>query len=82
MRAVHADDRELDTALVCLGILPPVELADIRAWLSLTGIELHARTNSVGHRVIEIAIGRRTVARIHPDGNVVANGQAPLLNTA
>jgi hypothetical protein len=70
-RAAFADDRELDSALVGLGVLPPVDLEEIRGWLKVSGIDLVAGTNADGHRVIAIMIGQGTVARVHPDGRVV-----------
>jgi hypothetical protein len=82
LRAAHDCDRELDTALVALGVLPPLDLSEIRSWLSLPGVELAARANRDGHRVIDVAFGERTVARIHHDGRVVAGDQALLLATA
>lgn len=82
MLAARDDDRELDTALVSLGVLPPLDLADIRAWLSLPDIDVRAGANRDGHRVLDVAIGNRVVARIHHDGCVVPGGQALLLATA
>ena len=63
-------DRELDMALVRLGVLPPLDLSEIRSWLTLDGVGLRARTNADGHRVIEVVIERRTLADIQPDGSV------------
>lgn len=81
-RAAHRSDRELDTALLALGVLPPLDLGEIRGWLGLPGVELVAGANHDGHRVISVAFGKRTVARIHHDGRVVPDGQATLLATA
>ena len=64
-------DRELDTALVRLGILPPLDLATIRSWLTIEGIRLDPGVNRDGHRVLGVVLGGRTVARIHQDGTVV-----------
>ncbi|MCB0965845.1 MAG: hypothetical protein R2705_24330 [Ilumatobacteraceae bacterium] len=63
-------DRELDMALVRLGILPPLDLSVIRSWLTLDGVGTRARTNADGHRVIDVLIERRVVASIQPDGSV------------
>jgi hypothetical protein len=82
MVAAHDDDLELDTALVRLGVLPPLDLSAIRSWLTLADIEIHATANCDGHRVITVGFGHRTVAAIHHDGHVVASGQGPLLKSA
>lgn len=71
-------DRELDMALVRLGVLPPLDLSIIRSWLTLDEVGVRARTNGDGHRVIEILVERRVVASIQPDGAV----EAPLAATA
>ncbi|MAT06835.1 MAG: hypothetical protein CL424_17515 [Acidimicrobiaceae bacterium] len=71
-------DRELDMALVRLGVLPPLDLSTIRSWLTLRGVAVAARANTDGHRVIEVLIERRVVASIQPDGSVVT----PLAATA
>jgi hypothetical protein len=63
-------DRELDMALVRLGVLPPLDLSVIRSWLTLDGVRVRARTNTDGHRVIEVSIERRVLASIEPDGSV------------
>jgi hypothetical protein len=81
-QAAFDADLELDTALVRLGVLPPLDLDEIRGWLCLDGIELVGAANADGHRVIAVMIGRRVVARIHHDGRVVASGQLGLLATA
>ncbi len=70
-RAAFDVDRELDTALVSLGILPPLDLTPIRSWLTIDGVDLHAAANPDGHRILEVVLGGRVVARIHHDGRVV-----------
>jgi hypothetical protein len=72
MRAAHDDDRELDTALIHLGVLPPLDLSMIRSWLTLDDVEIGASTNRDGHRVIVVTFGSRPAAWIHHDGRVVA----------
>ena len=71
-------DRELDLALVRLGVLPPLDLSDIRSWLTLDGVEVRARCNDDGHRVIDVLIERRIVASIGPEGAV----ELPLAESA
>ena len=63
-------DRELDMALVRLGVLPPLDLSVIRSWLTLDRVGVRARANADGHRVIEVLVERRVVASIGPDGTV------------
>ena len=63
-------DRELDMALVRLGVLPPLDLSVIRSWLTLDGVGVRARSNDDGHRVIDVLVERRVVASIGPDGTV------------
>ena len=80
--AAHEEDRELDTALIRLGVLPPLDLSVIRSWLTLDGIGLHDATNRDGHRVIEVLVDRRVAARIHHDGSVVVATRGRTLTTA
>ena len=72
IRAAADVDRELDTALVYLGVLPPLDLAPIRDVLTIEGTTVRATSNDDGHRVLEIAFGQRLFARITHDGTVVA----------
>jgi hypothetical protein len=78
MRAATDIDRELDTALVCLGILPPLDLSIIRSWLTLDDVELRAAQNPDGHRIVEVMLGHRPAARIHHDGHVVVTSDRTL----
>jgi hypothetical protein len=55
-------DRELDTALTCVGVLPPLDLEPIRNLLSRTDLEIQAMVNNDGHRMIAMIDGRREVA--------------------
>ena len=72
LRAANADDRELDTALIHLGVLPPLDLSVIRSWLTVDDIGIRASTNRDGHRIVEVMMGDRPTAWIHHDGRVVA----------
>jgi hypothetical protein len=71
VRAAAAVDRELDTALVCLGVLPPLDLRPIRDVLTIEGTVVRAVANGDGHRVLEIASAEGLCALILNDGTVV-----------
>jgi hypothetical protein len=75
--AARTTDRELDTALICLGILPPLDLVPIRDALLVPGVVLRGSANGDGHRVVEVTAGGRTIASIHHDGRVATHGQRP-----
>ena len=64
-------DRELDTALTCIGILPPLELQPIRECLLEPSTVLVAETNRDGHRLLSLHDRHGVVAWIHHDGRVV-----------
>lgn len=70
-RAATADDRDLDTALACLGILPPLELQPIRECLLEPSTVLVAETNRDGHRLLSVRDRNGVIAWIHHDGRVV-----------
>ena len=74
--AAHDTDAELDWALMRIGILAPVDLTTIRAVVTRPGVELVATTNRDGHRIVEIIEDRRSVARIHHDGQVAVAARA------
>jgi hypothetical protein len=80
--AAHEGDRELDTALICLGVLPPLDLSVIRSWLTLDDIGIRASTNRDGHRIIDVLVDRRPAAWIHHDGRVVVAHETPTLASA
>lgn len=70
-RAANDVDLELDTALTCLGILPPLDLQPIRDCLLLPATVVVAETNRDGHRMLSIRDRQGVVAWIHHDGRVV-----------
>jgi hypothetical protein len=70
-RAATDIDRELDTALTCLGILPPLELQPIRECLLQPSTVIVAETNRDGHRLLSVRDRHGVVAWIHHDGRVV-----------
>ncbi len=76
-RAAHGSDPYLDSALICLGILPPADLGPIRAWLTFEGGVLHATENADGHRIIEIHVDGRVAARINHDGDIRTDAALP-----
>ncbi|HEY5664660.1 MAG TPA: hypothetical protein VLA10_09275 [Ilumatobacter sp.] len=69
-RNVHAADRELDSALLGLGVLPPLDLTAIRACLSIPNGRLVADQNRFGHRLLHVLVDDRVFASIHHDGRV------------
>lgn len=82
LRAVHDIDVELDTALVQLGVLPPLDLEPIRSCLSHAGTSIEAGANADGHRIIYVTVEGRATASIGPDGRVVPVDQSTALATA
>lgn len=75
--AARTTDRELDTALICLGILPPLDLGPIRDALAVPGATLRGSANGDGHRVVEVTVADRAIASIHHDGRVVSHERRP-----
>lgn len=69
--AATQSDRELDAALTDLGVLPPLELEQIRACLQIADTELVAGVNADGHRLIAVTDGDHELAWIHHDGRVL-----------
>lgn len=74
-RAAGDVDAELDTALTCLGILPPLDLQPIRDCLREPATVIVAETNRDGHRMLSICDRHGVLAWIHPDGRVVRQRQ-------
>lgn len=70
-RAAVDIDRELDTALTCLGILPPLDLRPIRECLLEPSTVIVAETNRDGHRLLTVRDRYGVVAWIHHAGRVV-----------
>lgn len=73
-RAARDVDLELDTALICLGILPPLDLRPIRECLLQPSTVIVPETNRDGHRMLAIHDRQGIVAWIHPDGRVERQG--------
>jgi hypothetical protein len=69
-RAADASDRELDRALSDVGVLPPLDLDQIRHVLTRRGMELAVTRNADGHAIIQIAWNAQLSALIHHDGRV------------
>ena len=76
-RAAVDGDRELDSALTGVGVLPPLELQPIRECLLTPSTVIVAETNRDGHRLLSVRDRHGVVAWIHHDGSVVRL-QAPL----
>jgi hypothetical protein len=70
-RAAVGSDVDLDTALLRLGVLAPLDLDPIRQWVQTPNARLDALTNRDGHRVIAVVCQGETAAWIHHDGEVV-----------
>lgn len=70
-RAASECDRELDTALTGLGVLPPLDLQPIRDCLLEPSIVIVAEANRDGHRLLSLRDRHGAVAWIHHDGRVV-----------
>lgn len=72
--AATASDRELDAALIELGVLPPLDLEQIRVCVQRAPTGLIAGTNADGHRLLTVVDGDRPLGWIHHDGRVVLTG--------
>ncbi len=80
--AASGADVDLDTALTCLGILPPLDLEPIRSCLRHESVAIVAETNRDGHRRLALHDRYGAVAWIHHDGEVVTAPGHRLLATA
>lgn len=69
-RAAADGDRELDTALTRVGILPPLDLQPIRDCLLDPTTVIVAEVNRDGHRMLSVRDRHGVVAWIHHDGRV------------
>lgn len=69
-RAAAGSDRELDRALSDVGVLPPLDLAEIRNVLNRPGCVLATCRNCDGHAIIEVRWSTHITALIHQDGRV------------
>lgn len=69
-QAASASDRELDRALSDVGVLPPLDLADIRIVLNRPGCVLATCRNCDGHAIVEVSWNTEVAALIHQDGRV------------
>ena len=81
-RAASEPDVELDTALTCLGILPPLDLGPIRSCLRHPSVAIVAETNREGHRRLALHDRYGAIAWIHHDGEVVAAPGHRLMESA
>lgn len=81
-RAASDSDVELDTALTCLGILPPLDLTPIRSALRDPSIAIVAEVNRDGHRRLSLHDRHGTVAWVHHDGQVIDAGGHRLMASA
>lgn len=81
-RAASDSDVELDTALTCLGILPPLDLDPIRTCLTHPSVAIVAETNREGHRRLALHDRYGAIAWIHHDGEVVTARGHRLMESA
>jgi len=75
-RAAVATDRELDRALSDVGVLPPLDLTQIRQVLTRRGTDLTMGRNDDGHAIIQVVWNARLAALVHHDGRVQMLGIA------
>jgi len=68
--AAHGSDRDLDLALLRVGVLAPAELGPIKAVLTLDGIALQAAVNSDGHCAIEVLRAGELLGCLHHNGDI------------
>jgi predicted nuclease with RNAse H fold len=69
-QSAKATDRDLDRALSDVGVLPPLDLTQIRQLLTRNGTNLALDLNDDGHTIIEVVTGGRAVAWVQHDGRV------------
>jgi hypothetical protein len=75
-RAAAGSDRELDRALSDVGVLPPLDLTQIRQVVTRSGTELAMSRNDDGHAIIQVAWNAQLAALVHHDGRVQMLGIA------
>jgi len=68
--AATATDRELDRALSDVGVLPPLDLTQIRQVISRRGADLAMGHNDDGHAVVRVVWNAQLAALVHHDGRV------------
>jgi hypothetical protein len=68
--AAHRSDRDLDLALLRVGVLAPADLDQIKAVLTSDGVSLRAAVNADGHCVIEVWRAGEPFAHLHHNGEV------------
>jgi len=74
LAAAHCNDRDLDLALLRVGVLAPADLDRIKTVLTTAGVSLRAAANAHGHCVIEVwRTGK-------PFAHLLHNGEVDLLD--
>lgn len=68
--AAHRSDRDLDLALLRVGVLAPADLGQITAVLTTVGVSLRAAVNADGHCVIEVWRTGKPFAHLRHNGEV------------
>ncbi len=74
--AAGATDRELDRALCDVGVLPPLDLSQIRRVLRRRGTRLAISSNDDGHTIVQVVWNAQLAALVHHDGRVQMLGIA------
>lgn len=68
--AAHRTDRELDLALLRVGILAPADLVPIKSTLTLDGVALRPAVNGDGHCAIEVFRAGELIAHLRHNGDL------------
>lgn len=68
--AAHRTDRDLDLALLRVGVLAPADLDPIKSTLSLDGVTLCAAVNTDGHCTIDVFRAGKLIARLRHNGEL------------
>ncbi|HUF98842.1 MAG TPA: hypothetical protein VMM60_12005 [Ilumatobacter sp.] len=68
--AARGSDRDLDLALLRVGVLAPADLGPIKTVLTLDGVALRSAVNPDGHCVIEVLRAGEPLGYLHHNGDV------------
>lgn len=70
LRAATERDRDLDLALMRVGVLAPVDLTGIKEILTMDRVSLRAGTNPDGHCVISVIRAGAPLGRLLHNGDI------------
>ncbi len=68
--AASGSDRDLDMALLRIGVLAPADLGEIRSVVDRDGVVLKASANEYGHAIVVVLEHGQIAAFVHHDGRV------------